>query len=131
MKPTEEIHVEDYTNQELANMTKKEMAALTNSFPLQLNWNKAWTDEQKLILNKINCLRMIDSNFVYGDQFWEKQNYGEGSYACADPYIEEIGEENVRELYDTRKEYFRHHVRIHTDVYTDSEGVPYNSIEEF
>ena len=123
--------MKDYTNQELANMTKKERAALTNSFPLQLNWNKAWTDEQKLILNKINCLRMIDSNFVYGDQFWEKQNYGEGSYSCADPYIEEIGEENVRELYNARKEYFRNHVRIHTDVYTDSEGVSYNSVEEY
>ena len=124
--------MKDYTNQELANMTKKERAALTNSLPLQLDLrNKAWTDEQKLILNKINCLSMIDSNLVYGYQFLKKQNYGEGSYSCADPYIEEIGEENVRELYDARKEYFRHHVRINTDVYTDSEGVSYNSIEEF
>lgn len=123
--------MKDYTNQELANMTKKERAALTNSFPLHSDWNKAWADEQKLILNKINCLCMIDSNLVYGDQFWKKQNYGEGSYSCADPYIEEIGEENVRELYNARKEYFRHHVRINTDVYTDSEGVSYNSVEEY
>lgn len=124
--------MKNYTNQELANMTKKERAALTNSLPLHLDLrNKAWTDEQKLILNKINCLSMIDSNLVYGYQFWKKQNYGEGSYSCADPYIEEIGEENVRELYNARKEYFRHHVRIHIDVYTSSEGVSYNAIEEY
>lgn len=120
--------MKDYANQELANMTKKERVALTNSFPLQLDWNKAWTDEQKLIQNKINCLRMIDSNLVYGDQFWEKQNHGG---RCADPYIKEIGEENVRELYNARKEYFRHHVRIHANVYTSSEGVSYNSVEEY
>lgn len=130
MEITEEIRMKDYTNRELASMSKEQITNLTKGFPSRFEWNK-WTGEQKLIRNKINCLCMIDSNLVYGDQFWKKQNYGEGSYSCADPYIEEIGEENVRELYNARKEYFRHHVRINTDVYTDSEGVSYNSVEEY
>lgn len=75
---------------------------------------------------------MIDANLVYADQFWQKQtdDLG-GKYNYADAYVKEIGEKNVRELYEARKEYFRHHVHIRTDIYTDSEGVSYNSMEEY
>lgn len=123
--------MKNYTNQELANMNRKQIAALTNKFPPILEWNKSWTDEQKLVRNKLDCLQMIDSNLIYGGQFWQKQNKWDGYHAHSDTYINKIGEKNVRELYDARKNYFRNHVRIHTNVYTDSEGVSYNSIEEY
>ena len=45
MKPTEEIHVKDYANQQLANMNKKQMATITKSFPSRFEWNKSWTSE--------------------------------------------------------------------------------------
>lgn len=126
--------MKNYTNRELANMSREQMADLARSFPSRLDWKKAkeWTDEQKLVQSKLDCLNMIDSNLVYGDQFWQKQtdDLG-GEYNYADAYVREIGEENVRELYETRKEYFRHHVQVHTDVYTDSEGVSYNYMEEY
>lgn len=131
MKPTEEIHVKDYANQQLANMNKKQMATITKSFPSRFEWNKSWTSEQKLIQNKLDCLSMIDSNLIYGDRFWQIQNNWDGRYSYADTYIKKIGEDNVRELYNARKEYFRNHVRIHTNVHTDFEGVSYNSIEEY
>lgn len=123
--------MKNYTNQELANMNRKQIAALTNKFPPILEWNKSWTDEQKLVRNKLDCLQMIDSNLIYGGQFWQKQNRWDGCHAYADAYINKIGEENVRELYDARKDYFRNHVQIHANVYTDNEGVSYSSIEEY
>lgn len=123
--------MKNYTNQELANMNRKQLAAITKRLPPILEWNESWTEEQKLVRNKLDCLGMIDSNLVYGDQFWQKQNKWNGYKAYADAYIEEIGEKNVRELYDARKEYFRNHVRVHANVHTDSEGVSYSSIEEY
>lgn len=120
-----------YTNQELANMNRKQMAALVNSLPPTLEWNTSWTDAQKLIRHKLDCIAMIDSNLIYGDRFWQKQNKGDGYRSHADTYINKIGEENVRELYDARKNYFRNHVKIHNNVYTDNEGVSYSSIEEY
>lgn len=128
-----EIKMKNYTNRELANMSREQMADLARSFPSRLDWKKAkeWTGEQKLVQSKLDCLNMIDANLVYGDRFWQKQTGLGGEYNYADAYVKEIGEENVRELYEARKEYFRHHVRVHTDVYTDSEGVSYNSMEEY
>lgn len=130
MKITEEIRMKDYTNRELASMSKEQITNLTKGFPSRFEWNK-WTGEQKLIRNKLDCLSMIDSNLVYGDRFWQKQNNWDGHYSYADKYIKKIGEDNVRELYNARKEYFRNHVRIHTNVHTDFEGVSYNSMEEY
>lgn len=130
MEITEEIRMKDYTNRELASMSKEQITNLTKGFPSRFEWNK-WTGEQKLIRNKLDCLRMIDSNLVYGDRFWQKQNNWDGHYSYADKYIKKIGEDNVRELYNARKEYFRNHVRIHTNVHTDFEGVSYNSMEEY
>lgn len=131
MKAAEEMYVKDYTNRELANMSREELASITKNFPSRFEWNKSWTCEQKTIQNKIDCLSMIDSNLIYGDRFWQIQNNWDGQYSYADTYIKKIGENNVRELYDARKEYFRHHVRVHTNVHTDFEGVSYNSIEEY
>lgn len=130
MEITEEIRMKDYTNRELASMSKEQITNLTKGFPSRFEWNK-WTGEQKLIRNKLDCLSMIDSNLVYGDRFWQKQNNWDGHYSYADKYIKKIGEDNVRELYNARKEYFRNHVRIHTNVHTDFEGVSYNSMEEY
>lgn len=123
--------MKDYTNQELACMTRTQMAHLTSDFPSRLDWNKSWTDEQKLIQNKLDCISMIDSNLIYSDQFWQKQKHWDGYYSYADNYIKDLGEETVRELYDARKNYFQNHVKIHRNVHTDSEGVSYSSIEEY
>lgn len=122
--------MKNYTNKELANMSKEQIAAIADSFPPILKWNEAWTEEQKLVRNKLDCLEMIDSNLIYGDEFWKKQRKWDGYRAYADIYIKKIGEKNVRELYNARKEYFHNHVRVHTNVHTDHEGVSYSSIEE-
>lgn len=122
--------MKNYTNQELANMTRAQMVDLARSFPSRTDRNKAkeWTDEQQLVQSKLDCLNMIDSNLVHGDLFWQKQTGLGGEYNYAEAYVREIGEENVRELYEARKEYFRHHVRIHTEVYTDK---TYKSMQEY
>lgn len=122
--------MKDYTNRELANMSRQQMVNLARNFPSRTDRNKAkeWTDEQQLVQSKLDCLNMIDSNLVHGDLFWQKQTGLGGEYNYAEAYVKEIGEENVRELYEARKKYFRHHVRIHTDVYQNKS---YNTMEEY
>lgn len=41
--------MKNYTNRELANMSREQMADLARSFPSRLDWKKAkeWTGEQK------------------------------------------------------------------------------------
>lgn len=123
--------MQNYSNQELAHMNHDQLSALVHQLPAPLEWNQSWTDKQKLLQRKIDCLHMIDANLVYGDQFWQKQHKWNGYYAYADAYIQQLGKKNVDELYNARKNYFHHHVQINTNVYTDADDVSYHSIKEY
>lgn len=124
--------MKNYTNQELANMNRKQITAIAKGLPSILEWNESWTEEQKLIKRKLDCISMIDSTLIYNEPFLDKpRRYWDGYKTYADPYIKELGEENVYELYDNRKEYFKNHVKVNPETHTDSEGVTYKSITEY
>lgn len=125
-----------YSNEELASMTQDQLGEIRKNLPspLQYNTKGVWSDDDKYLDMQLRCLSMIDSCLVYGDDFMEPRPYrttapGDGSYAQG--YIDPLGTDSVKELYQCRKAYFANHVRIIRGVDTDSEGVTYNAIEEY
>ena len=125
-----------YSNEELASMTQDQLGEIRKNLPspLQYNTKGVWSDDDKYLDMQLRCLSMIDACLTYQTDFMEPRPYltdavGNGSYAYA--FIQDLGDDNVKELYDYRKTYFANHVRIIHGVDTDSEGVTYNSIEEY
>lgn len=125
-----------YSNKELASMTSDQLGEIRKNLPsaLQYNTPNVWSDEDKHLDMQLRCLSMIDACLTYQTDFMKPRPYltdavGDGSYAYA--FIQYLGDENVKELYNYRKDYFDNHVRVIHGVDTDSEGVTYNSIEEY
>lgn len=125
-----------YSNEELASMTQDQLGEIRKNLPspLQYNTKGVWSDDDKHLDKQLRCLSMIDACLTYQTDFMEPRPYltdavGDGSYAYA--FIQDLGDDNARELYDYRKDYFANHVRVIHGVDTDSEGVTYNSIEEY
>lgn len=125
-----------YSNEELASMTQDQLGEIRKNLPspLQYNTKGVWSDDDKRLDMQLRCLSMIDACLTYQTDFMEPRPYltdavGDGSYAYA--FIQYFGDKDVKELYNYRKDYFTNHVRIIHGVDTDSEGVTYNSIEEY
>lgn len=45
-------------------------------------------------------------------------------------YIDLLGEEKVKEIYNDQKNYFQTKCKVNYNVYTDYEGCTYNSLTE-
>ena len=91
-----------------------------------------------------SCRNMIMSCLVYGTT---KENflrdYGSNYVKHTDIYKTKSGNkryvkegifnslEEVSKIWDDQENYFRNHVRVNHNVYTDSEGLSYDSIVEF
>lgn len=125
-----------YTNKELASMTDTQLGDIHKNLPsaLQYNTHGVWSEEDKYLDMQLRCLSMIDACLTYQTDFMEPRPYlndavGDGSYAYV--FIQYLGADSVKELYDYRKDYFANHVRIIHGVDTDNESVTYNSIEEY
>lgn len=125
-----------YSNKELASMTQDQLGEIRKNLPSPLQYNKqgVWSEEDKYLDTQLRCLSMIDSCLVYQTNFMEPRPYrtdivGDGS--PANRFLDRLKGKDVRELYNYRKAYFDNHVRVIHGVDTDSEGVTYNSIEEY
>ena len=81
--------------------------------------------EQGLVYGEGSCRSMIMCCLVYGygrDYFMRRH---------AQKYAEELGQERVEQIWDNQENYFKNHCKVNYNVYTDSEGVTYNSVTEF
>lgn len=91
------------------------------------------TKEDETLLEELECREMINSCLVYGDdpfeeteKWWYMHGYCKRSYMS--DYEDTLGKERVRELYEEQKESLSK-ATIHHNVYTDNEGLTYNSVD--
>ena len=115
-------------------MTRKEIEAMQRSLPPRLDWAN-WTEEQKKLDAELSCREMINSCLCYGtislcygtmSHFWEEKTWGDGK-PLADRYVAKLGVTRVREICKEQEEDFARAVVLR-NVYTDSDGLSYNSI---
>lgn len=66
-------------------------------------------------------MEMIQSHLAYKDSDFMDSRYSKS-------YCAELGYGTVKEIWETMKRYFDENCYIQTAVYTDSEGLTYNSI---
>ncbi len=93
---------------------RKEIPLFENGIPCEL------TPEQKRLHRELKCRDMINSCLCYGSSFLESR--------YSEPYIQELGEERVLELYNEQKTDFDRAIVFH-NVHEDSGGCTYNSIK--
>lgn len=92
------------------------------------------TKEQKLELEELSLRSMIMSCLVYGEDIFTSvcinacSEYYHRPYA--DEYIDILGYDRVMRVYNGQKHYFDTKCKVNKGVYTDSEGVTYNSLVE-
>lgn len=125
-----------YSNEELASMTQDQLGEIRKNLPSPLQYNNpgVWSEEDKYLDTQLRCLSMIDSCLTYQTGFMTPQPNrasatNNGSYA--NRFLDRLKGKDVRELYNYRKDYFDNHVKILRDIDIDSEGVTYNTIEEY
>lgn len=105
--------------------TDKELNKMKEQLPSRIDVPyEEWTDEQKELDRKIACIEMIHSILTY-DDIKSADDVMQNKYMQR--YIEELGETKVKELVEQEIEEFKS-ATINKDVYTDSEGVTYNSV---
>ena len=84
--------------------------------------NRYYLPKSAFTESEISCLEMIMSCIAYGDDFltskWAKSS------------IQGVGIERATELWINQKNYFNMYFEIVGNVYTDSEGLTYNSTRE-
>jgi len=68
--------------------------------------------------------QMMDSCFTYGGL--DKTSYNYERYIL--PYKERLGEELFNEVFDNYSDYLKQNYTIERNVYTDSDGLTYNSL---
>lgn len=109
-------------------MTQKQIDAAKKALPSPVDY-KNWTDEQKRLAEELSCREMINSCLTYGsiDDFWEEYEWRFGDKSYATPFVRILGIERVKEIVIEQEKDFSKAKIIH-NVYTDSEGVSYNSV---
>ena len=128
------------SNSELENMDKdlrdKEIQALKDVGDTKrentTNLSKRLPEEKWKELKKqaeiISAIRMIHSILTYTDESLWKEDYILGN-KYMQSYIESLGAETVANLATKEIIDFKENATINHDVYTDSEGVSYNSVD--
>lgn len=112
-------------------MSTKEIEEIKRGFPTDY---KEWTEEEKQLDKELSLRSMIMSCLIYGEDIFTAvcinmcSEYYQRPYA--DEYIDILGKERVMEIYNEQKEYFDTKCKVNKNVYTDSEGVTYNSLIE-
>jgi hypothetical protein len=97
-----------------------------------------------IVYGEGGCRDMIMSCLIYGTpKEYFLKNYGPNYVKHIDSWVgtngrvrrggdgkfESISE--VEKIWDDQQNYFKNHCRVNHNVYTDSEGLSYNSITEF
>lgn len=68
-----------------------------------------------------SCMDMIESHLAYHDYSFMENRYSKR-------YINELGYERVEEIWEMMKKYFDENCYVKEGVYTDCEGLTYNSL---
>lgn len=99
-----------------------------------LNCYKILTDKQKLKLEELSLRDMIMCCLTYGNDIFTTKNINSVSKYYGRPYVDEyidiLGYDRVMEIYNNQKEYFDTKCKVEKNVYTDYEGITYNSLIE-
>ena len=114
-------------------MNSKEIKEIKNLMLKNKEWKNINSSARKLY-EEMSLRKMIMSCLVYGNDIFTSICYD----ACseyyhkpyADEYIDILGYDRVMEIYNDQKEYFDTKCKIARNVYTDSEGLTYNSLIE-
>lgn len=110
-------------------MTQREIDAAKKTLPSLFDW-KTWTEEQKRLDEELSCREMINSCLTYDgiEAFWRECTWRVGrDKSYADPHIRALGLERVKQLVAEQEADFAK-ATVLRDVFTDSEGVTYNSV---
>lgn len=78
-------------------------------------------EQHKTLYNLASCADMIESHLAYNDYSFMESRYSK-------KFIDELGYETVEALWNIMKEYFDRNCIVKRGVYTDCEGLTYNSI---
>lgn len=119
-------------------MTRKQIESLKNTLP---RWEKGnppvLTKKQQILEKELEIRDMMLSNLVYGSDYFDmtKQSWYVGNLR-KDGYdwdqLEKLGVKDgykrVQELWEEMKNDFEKHATVEQNVYTDCEGVSYNSV---
>lgn len=81
---------------------------------------KEWTKEEEQLFHELNARKMINSCLCY------KSKYLNTDYMESD--VKHLGLERVKEIYNEQLKDFSK-ARVYTNVYTDCDGITYNSIK--
>lgn len=90
---------------------------------------KYYTPAMRRREEELNCIDMINSCLIYGSAYYDFFVRGKGfvgQYAL--PYVETLGEDRVKELFDAQVERFKR-AEVHVGVWEDHEGCSYNSVD--
>lgn len=90
--------------------------------------------QDKIVCGEGSCRSMIMSCLTYGttkEEFMKTyaENYVKHKGRSKDGKFNSL--EEVSAIWDDQQNYFKNHCRVNYNVYTDSEGLSYNSITEF
>lgn len=78
-------------------------------------------EEHKTLYQLASCADMIESHLAYNDYSFMESRYSK-------KYIDDLGYDVVNALWEIMKEYFNRNCYIEHNVYTDCEGLSYNSL---
>ena len=102
-------------------MTKKEIEKVKASLP---KWDEQ-NEEEKKLDRELDCREMINSILIYGYLNSTIDGIYEDKYLRN--YKKDISEDRIKELIKEQQDDLKKS-KIFTDVYTDGEGVTYNSV---
>lgn len=105
-------------------MTEKQIETAKKALP---GFLESMTRQQRRLYEELSCRNMINSCLIYGSaryNFYDPTT-GEFGYYAKD-YMKQLGKKTVLRLWNEEFEDFSRATVKH-DVYTDAEGVTYNS----
>lgn len=114
-------------------MNSKEIKEIRNLMFDNKEWKNINSSARKLY-EEMSLREMIMSCLIYGDDIFTSvcinacSKYYHRPYA--EQYIDILGYDRVMEIYNDQKEYFDTKCKVEKNVYTDYEGVTYNSLIE-
>ena len=108
-------------------MTDKQINAARATLPRGILWAE-WPEEAKRLSRELDCRDMYNSCLCYGttDHFWKGKTWGDGAPLYMN-YADTLGRARVEEICKEQEEDIAR-ARILRNVFTDSEGLSYNSI---
>ena len=97
----------------------EDMKALAKQFGDRMNVKDGSIAKQ--LWNIVDCMNMIESHLAYNDYNFMESRYNKR-------YVDELGYEKVEEIWEMMKKYFDENCYVKEGVYTDCEGLTYNSL---